>query len=210
VPLAHPEEPEHAAGRGAERDLGIGNSEAARGLPSLDVAQGSRRQADGDVQDVQAGAGEEPGDLRVGPAQPAGDPRADGEQLRRVGDAGAGAVDQLPPAFQHLLRGGLEQLLLAVEVVVERPEADVGLLGDLGDARPVPAALGDQPHGGVDEGLPGRALRRSSRDTLGAPAAGTASAITSPPAVHLAPSGHAGWSSPGRGRRLPVVAQHPS
>jgi hypothetical protein len=61
--------PEHAAGRGAERDLGIWNGEAARGLPSLDVAQGAPRQADGDVQDGQAGAGEEPGDLRVGPAR---------------------------------------------------------------------------------------------------------------------------------------------
>ena len=108
--------------------------------------------------DVQAGAGEEPGDVRVGPAEPPGDPHAYRVQLGRVGDAGAGPVDQLPPAFQHLFGGGLEQLLLAVEVVVERPEADVGLLGDLGDARPVPAALGDQPHRGVDEGLPGPGL----------------------------------------------------
>ena len=55
VPLAHPQQPEHAAGRGAERDLGIGNGEPARGLPGLDVAQGARRQAGGDVQDIQAG-----------------------------------------------------------------------------------------------------------------------------------------------------------
>ena len=158
VPLAHPQQPEQAAGHGAERDLGIGNGEPALGLPGLDVAQGTRRQAAGDVQDVQAGTGEEPGDVGVGPAEPPGDPGAHGEQLGRVGEAGGGPVDQLPPAFQHLLRGGREQLLLGVEVVVERPEADVGLLGDLGDARPVPAALGDQPHRGVDECLPGPGL----------------------------------------------------
>ena len=113
------------------------DSEAARGLPSLDVAQG-RGQADGDVQDARGGPAIS-GWVSQPPVMPAGL---------------AGAVDQLPPAFQHLLRGGREQLLLAVEVVVERPEADVGLLGDLGDAGPVPAALGDQPHDGVDEGLP--------------------------------------------------------
>jgi hypothetical protein len=39
VPLAHPQQPEQAAGHGAERDLGIGNGEPARGLPGLDVAQ---------------------------------------------------------------------------------------------------------------------------------------------------------------------------
>ena len=122
-------------------------SRRARGARPMGMSRTSRPDAD-----------QEPGDVGVGPAQPPGDPRAHGEQLRRVGDAGAGAVDQLPPAFQHLLRGGLEQLLLAVEVVVERPEADVGLLGDLLDAGPVPAALGDQPHRGVDEGLPGPGL----------------------------------------------------
>jgi hypothetical protein len=31
--------PEQAPGRGAERDLGIGNGEPARGLPGLDVPQ---------------------------------------------------------------------------------------------------------------------------------------------------------------------------
>ena len=35
----------------------------ARHLPRLDVAQRARRQAAGDVQDVQAGTGEEPGRL---------------------------------------------------------------------------------------------------------------------------------------------------
>ena len=55
-------------GRGAERDLGLRHGEPARGLPRPDVAQGARRQAGGDVQDVQARAGEESGD--VGWVQP--------------------------------------------------------------------------------------------------------------------------------------------
>ena len=47
VPLAYPQQPEQAAGHGAERDLGIGHGKTARGLPRFDVAQGARRQADG-------------------------------------------------------------------------------------------------------------------------------------------------------------------
>jgi hypothetical protein len=65
-----------------------------------------------------------------------------------------GLVDHLAPLLQQLSGCGPEQLLLAVEVVVEGPEADVGLFGDLGDARALAAALGDQPHRGIDQGLP--------------------------------------------------------
>jgi hypothetical protein len=49
VPLAHPQQSEQAAGRGAERDVGVGDGEPACGLAGLDVAQGSRGQAGGDV-----------------------------------------------------------------------------------------------------------------------------------------------------------------
>ena len=54
------------------------------------------------------------------------------------------------PSARAPPRRGLEQLLLALEVVVERPEADVGRLGDLLDARPFPPPFGDQPDRGVD------------------------------------------------------------
>jgi hypothetical protein len=73
-------------------------------------------------------------------------------------DAGAGAVDHLAPALQDLLGGGPEQLVLAVEMVVEGSETDVGRFGDLLDAGAFTAALGDQPDGGIDQRLPGTRL----------------------------------------------------
>ena len=158
MPLARPQQPEQAAGHRAERDLRVGDGEAPGGLPGPDVAQGAWRQPAGRVQGLQAGAGQEPGDIGVRPAQPPGDPQRDGEDLRRVADVRTGLVDHLPPLFQQLSGRGPEQLLLAVEVVVEGPEADVGLFGDLGDARALASALGDQPHRGIDQGLPGPGL----------------------------------------------------
>jgi hypothetical protein len=38
MPLARPQQPEQAAGHGAERDLRVGDGEAPGGLPGLDVA----------------------------------------------------------------------------------------------------------------------------------------------------------------------------
>ena len=96
VAPAHPQQPEQAAGHRAERDLGIRDGEPARSLPSLDITQGARRQAARDVQGVQACAGEDPGDVGIGPAEPARRSVSHGEQLRRVADAGDGAVDHLP------------------------------------------------------------------------------------------------------------------
>jgi len=43
VPLAHPQQPQQAAGHRAERDPGIGHSETARRLPGLDIPQGAQR-----------------------------------------------------------------------------------------------------------------------------------------------------------------------
>ncbi len=51
---------------------------------------------------------------------------------------------------EHLGDGGLEQLLLAVEVVVERPHPDVGGLRDLQD-RHVDLARGDEALRGLDQ-----------------------------------------------------------
>ena len=45
----------------------------------------------------------------------------------------------------------LDERLLALEVVVERPEADVGLVRDLLDARVVDTLAGEQGFGGVDQ-----------------------------------------------------------
>ena len=54
-PLAHTEEPEHAADRGAERDLGIGNGEPVSGLPGLDVLDIPGGLAPRALRDIEAG-----------------------------------------------------------------------------------------------------------------------------------------------------------
>jgi len=41
MPLAQAQQPEQAAGRGAERDLRVGDGETPGGLPGMDVAQGA-------------------------------------------------------------------------------------------------------------------------------------------------------------------------
>src|SRR5271165_2134200 len=91
----------------------------------------------------------------MGPAEASGEPQRYGEDLRWVGDAGGRPVDHAAPALEDLARRGLEQLVLALEVVVERSEADVGGLGDLLDAGPLPAPFGDQSDRRVDQCLPG-------------------------------------------------------
>jgi hypothetical protein len=64
------------------------------------------------------------------------------------------AVQQRPVSVQHIGDRGLEQLLLAVEVVVERTHPDVGGLRDL-QYRHVDLAFGDQPLCRLDERGPG-------------------------------------------------------
>ena len=58
---------------------------------------------------------------------------------------------------EHIGDGGLEQLLLALEVVVERPHADVGRLSDL-QHRHVQLARGDEALRGLDQGCAGALL----------------------------------------------------
>src|SRR4029450_6481349 len=133
VVLVHAQQPEQAAGHGAQGDVGVGHGEASGGVAHLDVAQRAGCQAAGPVQELEAGSGDEAGQVGVGPAEPAGDAEGRCEHLGGGVEAGAGAVDHLAPALQDLLRGGPEQFLLAFEVVVEGPEADVGRFGYLLD-----------------------------------------------------------------------------
>ena len=66
-------------------------------------------------------------------------------------------VQQRAVGVEHVGDRGLEQLLLAVEVVVEGTHPDVGGLGDLQD-RHVDLALGDEPLRGLDQRRPGALL----------------------------------------------------
>jgi len=71
-------------------------------------------------------------------------------------------IEQRPCRVKHVADRGLEQLLLAVEVVVERTHADVGGLGDL-EYRHVEFAFGDQPLAALTRAALVRCLRRSRR-----------------------------------------------
>ena len=66
-------------------------------------------------------------------------------------------VQQRAVCVEHLGDRGLEQLLLAVEVVVERAHPDVGGLGDLQD-RDVDLACGDEALRGPDQRSAGALL----------------------------------------------------
>src|SRR5438105_10632528 len=91
---------EEAAGDGAERDLGVGDGEPAGGLSRTDVAQGARCESSGSVEELESGAGEEAGDIRVGPGKTAGDAQRDGEHFRGIVETGAGGIDHSRPAFE--------------------------------------------------------------------------------------------------------------
>jgi hypothetical protein len=67
-------------------------------------------------------------------------------------------VEQRTELIEHVGDGGLEQLGLAGEVVVERAEADIGGLGDLLDAGLSDRAAGQHRSRGGDELLAGVGL----------------------------------------------------
>ncbi len=70
VALVHPQEPEEASCHGAQGDVGIGETETAGRLASPYVPQSARREPARGAQGAQAGAGQEPGDVGVAPAEP--------------------------------------------------------------------------------------------------------------------------------------------
>ena len=80
-----------------------------------------------------------------------------GSSMSAVSWSSSGAV-----GVEGVLDGGVEELLLALEVVVERAHPDVGGLGDLQD-RDVDLAGRDEGLGGAHSAARVRALRRSRR-----------------------------------------------
>ena len=122
------------------------------------MSRKARVRVAGHVEEVEADAGDEGGDFGVGPGEAAGDSQRGGEHLGWIVETGACGVDHLRPALEYLFRRGLEEFFLAGEVVVERPKADVGGVGDLLDAGPFSAAFGHEPYRGVNERLAGAGL----------------------------------------------------
>ena len=115
-------EAEESAGDGAERDLGVRDGEAAGGLAGADVTQGAGCESTGGVEEVEGDAGDECGHFGVAPSKAAGDAQRGSEHLGWVVETGACGVDRFRPALEYLFRRGLEEFLLAGEVVVEDPK----------------------------------------------------------------------------------------
>ncbi|GAA3389454.1 hypothetical protein GCM10020369_39630 [Cryptosporangium minutisporangium] len=91
--------------------------------------------------------------MRVRAHQAAGQPHRGREHLGRVLDVGEQVVEVLAVLLEDLQDGGLEQLGLAREVVVERPEPDVGGLGELLNAEVGTPPAGQHVAGGRDQRL---------------------------------------------------------
>ena len=73
------------------------------------------------------------------------------DNLRGIVELSRARVDFRALGSDRVGQNHLDELLLALEVVVERPEADVGLVRDLLDARVVYTLAGEQGFGGLDQ-----------------------------------------------------------
>ena len=80
-----------------------------------------------------------------------------GKGLGRVGDGAGEAVEDGAEIVECVGQGGLEQLVLGREMVVEGPHAHIGGLGDLQD-RHAQLALRDEALGRVHQGATGTQL----------------------------------------------------
>src|SRR5438094_744691 len=71
------------------------------------------------------------------------------------------------PAHQALAHDGAEDLLLVLEVAVERPRGDPGVAGDLRDAGAAVAEGGEALLGGCQDAGPGGGVARLGRSLHG-------------------------------------------
>ena len=156
VPQQFSEPQQRAAGHG-QGEFRVVDLEPAGVDGGLDVAQRARRQAAVRRQQRRPVGQQDLALLWALTEQPAGQPEAGGERLGGVVDRLGEPVQQRAVRVEHVGDRGLEQLLLAVEVVVEGTHPDVGGLGDLQD-RHVELALGDQPLRRLDQRRPGALL----------------------------------------------------
>jgi hypothetical protein len=122
----------------------------------------------------------------VGALQSAGQADARGEYLRRVLQISHDGVQKGAVFFQGESDGGVEQLVLAGEVVVEGAKADIRRLGDLLDAHVGPPLLGEKPLRGGDQRGPGACL--APIQAVGHLAVGPALSVDSHP--HTLPIDH--------------------
>ena len=149
------QEGEHAAGHHGERERRVGRGEPPGPETADDVPQRLRGQPAVGHRELGPGQHQDPGYLRLRARQPARQPDAHREDLGRVGHARARGVERAAEVGQQVEHGLLEQLGLGGEVVVERPEADVGLVGDVLHGHLGGAAPGQDPLRRTDQRGPG-------------------------------------------------------
>jgi arylsulfatase len=107
---------------------------------------------------AEAGLDEQRRDGRRRAGEPGREPEPQGEDLGGVGHLGGHAAQIVQMLLERLRDGGLEELRLRREVVVEGPETHVRRVGDLLDADVGGALLGEDGAGGPDERRTGARL----------------------------------------------------
>ena len=136
---------------GVQRDPFVRHADAARPDAGPQVATGVG--AEGGVQDVVGYVEPDEQPTPVWVVTGATDEAAvsGGDDLGGIVEMSRVRVDLRALGSDDVAEDGLDKRLLAREVVVERAEADVGLVGDLLDARAVDPLTGEQGSGGVEE-----------------------------------------------------------
>ena len=136
---------------GVQRDPFVRHAEAAGPDASPQVATGVG--AEGGVQDVvgYVEPDEQPAPVWVVTGATDKAAVSGGDDLGGIVEMSRERVDFRALGSDDVGEDGLDERLLAREVVVERAEADVGLVRDLLDARAGDTLTGEQGSGGVEE-----------------------------------------------------------
>ena len=141
---------QRSPGHDGKSQIQVADGEPPGAGGGLDVAAGAGRQSLLRSGERQAVVQQHLAEIGPAAVQPAGEPEALGEHLGGIVDVGGELVQRGAVGVEDVVDGGVEQLLLAVEVVVERAHSDVGGLGDLQD-RDVGSPVGDEALGGPHE-----------------------------------------------------------
>jgi hypothetical protein len=137
-----------AAG-GAQRDPLVRHLEPARLDAALDVPRRERAQRPQAERQVEAD--DQPSPVGIASSEVEEGAVRSGHDLGRVVELRRRRVDRFTPGRNRLGQHGLDDRFLGLEVVVERPEPHIGLVGDLVDPCVVDPLAGKQPARGVDE-----------------------------------------------------------
>jgi hypothetical protein len=112
----------------------VAERQAPRVFGAPQVPQRARRKPARRDETAEPGADDGLRHPGVGLREPGRDPDGRREYFCRVLDPCGHLVEHRAVLLDDLIDGGVEELVLGLEVVVERPEADVGGVGDLLDA----------------------------------------------------------------------------